>query len=286
VEPTAGGADRFLRFLTEELIPLIDARYRTAPFRLLFGHSLGGLLALHTLVERPDVFRGVLAASPSLWWNDGAVAVSLARAASGLAPRERALFLACGDEDQGMVGPLRRLDSALGAMPPARLRRRFTQLRDEDHMTTPHLTLYEGLKFVFEGWRVPDKLLSVDITRVEVDQIVAHHSRLSARFGFPVLPPEALLNGIGYGLLEAKKPVAALEVLARNAAFYPYSANAQDSWADALAQNGQDPEALACAERAVALARDARAPLLEDYERRAAELRARVAARRTQQVSP
>src|SRR6516165_3618223 len=41
--PTSGGADRFLNFIQNELIPEIEKRYRTAPYRIFAGHSLGGL---------------------------------------------------------------------------------------------------------------------------------------------------------------------------------------------------------------------------------------------------
>jgi len=47
--PTSGGAESFQRFLEEELIPTIDHSYRTHPFRILVGHSLGGLFAVESL---------------------------------------------------------------------------------------------------------------------------------------------------------------------------------------------------------------------------------------------
>lgn len=43
--PTSGGGDNFLKFLETELIPEIDKTYRTHPYRILAGHSLGGLFA-------------------------------------------------------------------------------------------------------------------------------------------------------------------------------------------------------------------------------------------------
>ena len=36
----------------------------------LSGDSFGGLFALHTLIHRPEVFSGIIAISPSLWWDD------------------------------------------------------------------------------------------------------------------------------------------------------------------------------------------------------------------------
>jgi predicted alpha/beta superfamily hydrolase len=286
--PTAGGADKFLRFLTEELIPHVEARYRTAAFRVLFGHSLSGLFALYAFRERPDVFRGVIVASPSVWWNDGELAATLPKFASTLAPLERALYFTCANEPEDMHGPLRRLAAALGAIPDNRLRSRFTQLLDENHLSTPHLTLYNGLRFVFDGWPLPETLLpSPDTIKVlNVEELLSHYSRLSTRYGFDVLPPEELLNGVGYLLLDAKRTDAALVLFTRNAALYPQSANAQDSLADGLAQTGRFSEAVAPAERAVAFATQSKDPRLQIWEQRASEIRAKAAAAGTKQRPP
>jgi predicted alpha/beta superfamily hydrolase len=66
----AGGADRFLGFLADELIPFTDSAYRTVPMRVLVGHSLGGLFALHALGTKPGVFTGYIVMEPATWWND------------------------------------------------------------------------------------------------------------------------------------------------------------------------------------------------------------------------
>ena len=67
---TAGGADRFLSFIADELLPHLDRGYRTAPMRVLVGHSLGGLFALHALAKRPGLFTGYVVMEPAVWWND------------------------------------------------------------------------------------------------------------------------------------------------------------------------------------------------------------------------
>lgn len=67
-----GGADAFLDFVDATVRPLVAD---TAPIddarQTLFGHSYGGLCALHALFTRPGGFRNYVAASPSLWWRDG-----------------------------------------------------------------------------------------------------------------------------------------------------------------------------------------------------------------------
>lgn len=70
-----GDADRYLHFLCDELKPWIDGHFptRTEPeYTTLVGSSLGGLLVLHALTTRSDVFGNGIAMSPSLFWGDGA----------------------------------------------------------------------------------------------------------------------------------------------------------------------------------------------------------------------
>src|SRR3546814_4320516 len=67
---TNTGRDKFLGFLTGKLRAEIGKRYKIDPDRQsLFGHSFGGLFALHALYARPGAFQSIVAASPSLEWN-------------------------------------------------------------------------------------------------------------------------------------------------------------------------------------------------------------------------
>jgi uncharacterized protein len=80
-DPSVGGADAFLAFLVDELGPMVDARFGLrAPHRVLFGHSFGGLFALHALLSQPEAFAAYAAASPSLWFDGGALLRSAAAA--------------------------------------------------------------------------------------------------------------------------------------------------------------------------------------------------------------
>jgi len=54
-------SDAYLNFLTKELKPLIDARFRTLKGReatFIMGSSMGGLISMYALAEYPDVFGG------------------------------------------------------------------------------------------------------------------------------------------------------------------------------------------------------------------------------------
>lgn len=71
---TPPGAEEFHAFLETILKPEIE---RTLPIdrrrQALFGHSLSGLFVLHALFNHPGGFQRYVAASPSIWWNGGAI---------------------------------------------------------------------------------------------------------------------------------------------------------------------------------------------------------------------
>lgn len=72
--PRLGGgqADRFAKFLVEELMPFMQKEYRTVSgpeFTGMGGSSLGGLVSLYVGLKLPHVFGKLAALSPSIWWN-------------------------------------------------------------------------------------------------------------------------------------------------------------------------------------------------------------------------
>lgn len=70
----SGGADKFLSFIHDELMPAIDKQYHTdTSKRVLMGHSLGGYFTSYALYRyisgTATSFNGYIAASPSLHYN-------------------------------------------------------------------------------------------------------------------------------------------------------------------------------------------------------------------------
>jgi predicted alpha/beta superfamily hydrolase len=81
--PLRQAGKNYGRFVTEELMPLINQHFRTDGGRrnALMGSSMGGLISLALLWHYPDHFFGVAALSPSLWilWRTGGVVEWLRR---------------------------------------------------------------------------------------------------------------------------------------------------------------------------------------------------------------
>ena len=65
-----GGAEKFLGFIRDELIPFVDSNYHTDPGdRTLVGDSLSGLFSLYALSQCPETFNRYIAGSPALGWT-------------------------------------------------------------------------------------------------------------------------------------------------------------------------------------------------------------------------
>jgi uncharacterized protein len=66
-----GGAGSFHKFIKAELIPFVETEYRADPSRrILVGHSYGGLFALFSLFEAPDLFDTLIVGSPTLSYGN------------------------------------------------------------------------------------------------------------------------------------------------------------------------------------------------------------------------
>src|SRR5689334_7202801 len=156
--PTSGGADRFLQFIQTELFPEIEKRYPTASYRIFAGHSFGGLLAIHTLVNHTDMFNAYIAVSPSLQWDDGYTLHQAQQFFARTKELHKTLFFSLGNEGSipnPMGQNFEAFQKLFGMATPKGFLVRSARYPDEDHGSTTLLAHYAGLKTVFDGWVMP-----------------------------------------------------------------------------------------------------------------------------------
>ncbi|MDQ2138427.1 alpha/beta hydrolase-fold protein [Alcaligenaceae bacterium B3P038] len=90
-----GGADDFLALLGDMIVPAVLADHPIDRSRLtLYGHSYGALCVLHAVqTRRTPAFARYVAASPSVWWHDGAI---LAQYAATHSPQHADVLVMAG----------------------------------------------------------------------------------------------------------------------------------------------------------------------------------------------
>ena len=95
-----GGADTFLLFIKNELIPLIESRYKSDTLkRGLFGYSNGGLFGVYALIKYPELFDIYFLGSPSLWYNDYALVDSLIAMPPKGISNIKAIYISVGEKE-------------------------------------------------------------------------------------------------------------------------------------------------------------------------------------------
>jgi uncharacterized protein len=57
-------ADKFLEFITSELIPVVEKDY-ICKKRILYGHSFGGSFTIYAMLNKPESFNCYIASSPT-----------------------------------------------------------------------------------------------------------------------------------------------------------------------------------------------------------------------------
>jgi enterochelin esterase-like enzyme len=99
------GADAYYRFILEELVPLIESRYRTDPLRrVLSGHSSSGLFVGYALFQEQPAqrrFAAFLCADPSFWQQPADVAEAQARLRTAFAMTALPVTFLLGGDAQG-----------------------------------------------------------------------------------------------------------------------------------------------------------------------------------------
>jgi predicted alpha/beta superfamily hydrolase len=236
--PTSGGADKFLKFIETELIPEIEKRYRVHPYRILAGHSLGGLFTIHAMVSRPELFNSYVAVSPALQWDNQ---VAVKRAEDFFKARKEwqaTLFMSLGHEPGPIEDGFFQLKQVLEKNQTKGFEWEVQQLDDEDHGSVVLRSHYLGMRKIFAGWQVPR---DPDSGRFAGDfkSLEEHYQKLSQKFKYTVPVPENLINQMGYQSLFAGRSDEAIAIFKTNVERYPDSANVYDSLAEAYERGGQ-----------------------------------------------
>lgn len=136
--PTQGHSDRFRRFVADEVLPFIQARYRTSGETALMGESLAGLFVVETFLKEPQMFDAYVAVSPSLWWDGGQLARQSGARLRDQSNDPRTLILTLGDEGPEMQAPMDVLTANLRDHALPGLSWSFTPRLNETHATIYH----------------------------------------------------------------------------------------------------------------------------------------------------
>ena len=220
----SGGGKNFLDFMESELIPYIDTTYRTHPFKILEGHSLGGLFAASVLLEKPDLFQAFIVMSPAFWWNGE----ELTQKAKSFFASNRALtktmFFGIGKDESGeefgMRKELTNFVETLKTYEQMSINYRHQEFEDEGHMSAPLLSNYYGLKHTFSDLVYSDEFLA----NYSDDVFIKKERELTRKYGESAKRTGESYYSLGAAIYQKNLP-GAITVFKRSVEVYPNDIN-------------------------------------------------------------
>jgi len=260
-----GGGNNFLNFFQKELIPYVDETYKTTNYRILFGHSLGGVFATYTMISKPELFNAFIAASPYLAYDNWYVINEAESKWADPSNFERQLFITLGNEPAYHES----LDKFISLLEDNTntLRWDYQIFNDETHGSIPVISILKGLRYIYSDFQ-----LSMETALLGPEAILKHYSLVQSKYNYTMDISEATFNVIGYSLLQNGEIDKAIEMFEYNVELYPESANVYDSLAEALEQTGKIKEAAENYETAVKIGKKINDPNLIIFERNLARV--------------
>lgn len=251
--PETGGADAFVAFVGDELLPLIDATYRTSDVRIFFGHSFGGTIAFHTWFTRPDLFDVYIPTSASTWV---AGRVLFEEAETFLARPEipdAIVYFAVGEDDGGATIPDGvAMAERIEAAGREEIEFHFEILPEENHFTAVPTSLHRAFAVIYPFWEMDDRL--AEMARAGGAEAVEQwFDTEQARLGWRFTPQVFEMAVMALALVEEGHGEAAEAVLRRMLALDPEDPERHAMLGLVLRNTGQREAALASLRRAIAL---------------------------------
>ncbi len=268
-----GEASKFLDFLRQELLPIIETEFRVSERRIIWGHSLGGLFAFYTLYAAPDLFDARLVDDGTLDWDSNVIERSISDFLDRQTPAGQFLYfnssylLPTDDMDLRWFDGLAKV---LKVKAPPNLRWTYDPMPSETHASIPLVGSIRGLRALYDGYLAPEPVMFAGL-----DAVLKHYEAIRGRVGAPEKVPEEALNKLGYLMLGRETPEAirTFELATR---LYPRSANAWDSLSDAYLEAGRIKDALYATDRSIELAQSTKSNNLEYLKNKRAEILGRM----------
>jgi predicted alpha/beta superfamily hydrolase len=271
---TTGGGENFVAFIEKELMPHIDSVYPTAPYKVLIGHSFGGLTVMNVITNHTKLFNAYIAIDPSMWYDrqrflaatekrlaeknyDGTrLFVGIANTMPGGMTLEK--MKKDTSSDTRHIRSIFELDKFLKAHPQNGLKYASKYYSDDNHGSVPFASEYDGLRFIFDYYRlnITGKDFA-DTSGALATKFKEHYDMVSREMGYKITPPESGINFIGYAAMNNKNFTKAAALFKMNIDNYPKSGNVYDSYGDLLAAEKDTANAIVNYKKALSIQENA-----------------------------
>jgi predicted alpha/beta superfamily hydrolase len=151
-EPS-GDADKFISFIEKELFPYIQNNYRVdTTDRAFYGHSAGGNLGSHILLEKPYLFNRYVLGSPGYYWDDNEIIKRIQGMDKVGGEYEIVIYSYVeGNASDGMLNNWNTFNNLLKEKISSQIHFRDQIYKDEGHFSVSLSAFSTAIKFIYSN---------------------------------------------------------------------------------------------------------------------------------------
>jgi len=268
-------ANPFLKFIENELMPYVDKNYKTAPYKVIIGHSLGGLTVIDMLTHSSSLFNAYIAIDPSMWYENQKHLKNTISHLDSKNLKGKRLFIGTANtmpsgmslanlkkdksEETQHIRSIFALDKFLKSQTSSQLKYSLKYYATEDHNSVPLISEYDGFRYIFDYYQIniTTKELS-DSSASIAGKYRQHYKRISDELGYKNAPPEAFINYLAYDALSKKQYPRAQALFSLNIENFPNSNNVYDSYGDYFVAKKDSLNAITNYNKALSIKKDIR----------------------------
>lgn len=202
--PSGKGAS-FFEFIGFELLPYIEGKYRTQPFRIIAGHdTTAGFLNFYLYKDDP-VFNAYISLGAEL------APQMITRVAERLPQIKKPIFYyhAIGQGDLTDINDgAKALDKMIAPIPNKTFNYRFDQFKGASHYSLVALAIPQALYFIYDGYQpismmeYKDKIATLD--KGYTQYLIDKYTKLEEKFGLKLKPRLTDFKAIEAAILKNK----------------------------------------------------------------------------------
>lgn len=258
----SGGGDKFIAFIEKELIPHIESTYPAAPYRMLIGHSMGGLTVMNTLIHHTHLFKDYVAIDPAMSWDDQKLLKEIKTAVANNQYPGISLFLGIANTmEEGMdttrikkdssrssehIRSIFKLRDYLSSNRENQLNFAWKYYSDDEHNSLILTTEYDALRYFFNYY-------GISVFYNDYRNIEQLYENVSRHFGYAVKPPESKVNSLANTFLAFRLFDDAGYLFGLNVTNYPESYNAHNAMGDYFYFKGEKANSIESYTRALSI---------------------------------
>ncbi len=169
----SGTAGEVASFIENELIPYVNKNYKASNYKILGGHSVGGIFVINTAINHPNLFNNYIAISPALWWADNAMEDVLKNTWGKTKSTTASLYISLANEKgMGVTEFVKKIPESI-----MEKNVKYQEFPDEIHNSVGLPTYKWALTDIFKNWYVEKLYFS------SAEELKNHYGEVQKQYG-------------------------------------------------------------------------------------------------------